>query len=100
MNTGRVGAPLQCNEIMLVNWEEGGYTVKDVPYPRGEVWIGGGNVAQGYYKNPDKTQEDFKQINGRRFFCTGDIGEFQHDGCLKIIGMQYPVNFKSFCSQI
>ncbi|ELT94240.1 hypothetical protein CAPTEDRAFT_212677 [Capitella teleta] len=84
-NTGRVGAPLRCNEILLVNWEEGGYTTSDKPNPRGEVWIGGGNVAQGYYKNPQKTKEEFHNINGTRYFSTGDIGEFDPDGCLKII---------------
>lgn len=90
-NTGRVGAPLRCNEILLVNWEEGGYTTSDKPNPRGEVWIGGGNVAQGYYKNPQKTKEEFHNINGTRYFSTGDIGEFDPDGCLKIIGLLFVV---------
>ena len=67
----------------------GGYTNRDLPSPRGEILIGGGNVAQGYYKNPHKSALDFKTINGVRYFCTGDIGEFQKDGCLKIIGECY-----------
>ena len=25
-STGRVGAPLTCNEVMLVDWEEGKYS--------------------------------------------------------------------------
>jgi len=85
LSTGRVGAPLQCNEIMLRDWVEGGYTSKDTPNPRGEVLIGGGNVTMGYYKNPEKTKEDFITINGQRWFCSGDIGQFEPDGCLKII---------------
>lgn len=41
----------------------------------------------GYYKNEAKHQEDFfVDENGQRWFCTGDIGEFHRDGCLKIIG--------------
>ena len=48
--------------------------------------MGGGNIALGYYKNEEKTREDFVEINGTRYFCTGDIGEIQDDGCLKIIG--------------
>lgn len=43
----------------------------------------------GYYKNEAKTQEDFfVDESGQRWFCTGDIGEFQSDGCLKIIGKE------------
>ena len=41
----------------------------------------------GYYKSEAKKQEDFfVDENGQRWFCTGDIGEFHEDGCLKIIG--------------
>ena len=64
----------------------GRYTTADRPFPRGEVLIGGGNVAMGYFKNPMKTREDFVLIDGRRYFCTGDIGMFHDDGSLKIIG--------------
>ncbi|XP_042229990.1 long chain acyl-CoA synthetase 9, chloroplastic-like [Homarus americanus] len=39
----------------------------------------------GYYKNPKKTQEDFYDEDGCRWFRTGDIGEFLEDGSLQII---------------
>uniref|UniRef100_A0A2K5DAL0 long-chain-fatty-acid--CoA ligase n=1 Tax=Aotus nancymaae TaxID=37293 RepID=A0A2K5DAL0_AOTNA len=85
-NTGRVGAPLVCCEIKLKNWEEGGYFNTDKPHPRGEILIGGQNVTMGYYKNEAKTKADFfEDENGQRWLCTGDIGEFDPDGCLKII---------------
>uniref|UniRef100_A0A8B9I0E0 long-chain-fatty-acid--CoA ligase n=1 Tax=Astyanax mexicanus TaxID=7994 RepID=A0A8B9I0E0_ASTMX len=85
-STGRVGAPLVCSEIMLKDWEEGGYYSTDKPNPRGEILIGGPNVTMGYYKNEAKNKEDFfVDKNGQRWFCTGDIGEFGPDGCLKII---------------
>ncbi|KAM8953950.1 fatty acid CoA ligase Acsl3 isoform 2-T2 [Pelodytes ibericus] len=85
-STGRVGAPLVCCEIKLKNWEEGGYFNTDQPCPRGEILIGGPNVTMGYYKTEAKTKEDFYvDGNGQRWFCTGDIGEFHSDGCLKII---------------
>ena len=48
--------------------------------------MGGGNVVQGYYKNEAKTKEDFTVINGIQYFCTGDIGQFETDGCLRVIG--------------
>uniref|UniRef100_A0AAY4EFG1 long-chain-fatty-acid--CoA ligase n=1 Tax=Denticeps clupeoides TaxID=299321 RepID=A0AAY4EFG1_9TELE len=85
-STGRVGAPLICCEIRLKNWEEGGYRCTDKPHPRGEILIGGPSITMGYYKNQQKTQEDFfTDKNGQRWFCTGDIGEFHPDGCLAII---------------
>ncbi|XP_048845160.1 fatty acid CoA ligase Acsl3-like isoform X2 [Brienomyrus brachyistius] len=85
-STGRVGAPLICSEISLKDWEDGGYHSTDKPYPRGEIIIGGPNVTMGYYKNEAKNQEDFfVDAKRQRWFCTGDIGEFHPDGCLKII---------------
>ncbi|KAI1893199.1 hypothetical protein AGOR_G00121240 [Albula goreensis] len=85
-STGRVGAPLVCSEITLRSWEEGGYHSTDKPNPRGEILIGGPNVTMGYYKNEARNREDFfVDQNGQRWFCTGDIGEFHSDGCLKII---------------
>ncbi|KAI2656463.1 Long-chain-fatty-acid--CoA ligase 3 [Labeo rohita] len=85
-STGRVGAPLVCCEIQLKDWMEGGYRSTDRPCPRGEILVGGPNVTMGYYKNKDKSGEDFfVDKKGQRWFCTGDIGEFHGDGCLKII---------------
>ena len=49
--------------------------------------MGGGNVVQGYYKNEAKTKEDFTVIDGIRYFCTGDVGQFETDGCLRVIGI-------------
>ena len=58
----------------------------DKPFPRGEIFIGGGNVASCYYKLPDKTSEEFlEDREGRRWFRTGDIGLFDQCGTLKII---------------
>lgn len=83
--TGRAGAPLLDVKIKLVNWEEGNYLITDKPNPRGEIHIGGKNVALGYYKNRAKTEEDFYDSEGLRWFRTGDIGEFDQDGVIRII---------------
>ncbi|KAG7483504.1 hypothetical protein MATL_G00039110 [Megalops atlanticus] len=85
-STGRVGAPLICCEIKLRNWTEGGYTTQDQPHPRGEILIGGPNVAMGYYKCDYLNKDFFVDENGQRWFCTGDIGEIHPDGCLQIVG--------------
>ncbi|KAG8448039.1 hypothetical protein GDO86_015221 [Hymenochirus boettgeri] len=83
-STGRVGAPLTCCEVKLRDWQEGGYTNRDKPHPRGEIIIGGHNVSMGYFKK-ENSEDFYVDENGQRWFCTGDIGEFHADGCLQII---------------
>lgn len=85
LSTGRVGPPLQQISLRLVDWEEGGYLVSDPRGPRGEVIIGGGQVAAGYYNMPEKTREEFFTENGTRWFRTGDIGQMMPDGTIKIV---------------
>jgi len=46
----------------------------------GEILCKGPNVMMGYYKDPEKTAKTIQ--NG--YFHTGDIGEFDADGFLKI----------------
>lgn len=64
----------------------GNYRSTDTPCPRGEILLGGGNIVQGYFKMEEKTKEDFIEIEGVRYFCTGDIGQVEEDGCVAIIG--------------
>ena len=85
-SVGRVGPPVQDVHIKLVNWDEGNYKVTDQPCPRGEIYIGGNNVAAGYYNNEAKSKEEFfTDDEGRRWFKTGDIGQFEADGTMRII---------------
>ena len=58
----------------------------DKPRPRGEVLIGGRNITAGYYKQPQKTADEyFVDGEGMRWFRSGDIGQVEEDGTLKII---------------
>ncbi len=83
--TARAGAPLMNVRIKLVDWEEGGYTIRDQPHPRGEIHVGGDIVATGYFRNEEKTREEFYEEDGVRWFRTGDVGEMHDDGVLKIV---------------
>lgn len=51
----------------------------------GEICIGGPIVTAGYWKMPDKTAEDYFEEDGLRYFRTGDVGQWEADGALRII---------------
>ena len=70
-----------CVEIKLVDFPDAGYFSKNDP-PQGEVWIRGGSVTEGYLELEKETKESFTDDG---WFKTGDIGEFDAKGYLKII---------------
>lgn len=68
-------------EIKLVDFPDAGYYATNKP-PQGEVWIRGTPVTEGYFKNEKETAE---AITSDGWFKTGDIGEFDDNGHLKLI---------------
>jgi non-ribosomal peptide synthetase component E (peptide arylation enzyme) len=72
-----VGRPFPGGEVRLMN-EEG------VEVPPGEVTVAGPTCVGGYYKDPEATKQAW--TGGR--FKMGDLGVFDTEGRLKIIGRQ------------
>ncbi|KAK3806299.1 MAG: hypothetical protein J3Q66DRAFT_392932 [Benniella sp.] len=78
----RVGSPVPCTEVKLVDVPEAGYLATDTPVPRGEVWIRGPSITAGYFKNEKETSGTLTEDG---WLKTGDIGEWHNDGTLAII---------------
>ncbi|KAL6174841.1 hypothetical protein ACLB2K_051486 [Fragaria x ananassa] len=77
---GTVGPPVPNVDVCLESVPEMGYDAL-AETARGEVCVRGKTLFSGYYKREDLTKE--VMIDG--WFHTGDIGEWQQDGSLKII---------------
>ena len=68
-------------EVKLVDVPDLGYSADHKPHPQGEIWIRGGAVTEGYLDLEKENEESFHD----GWFKTGDVGEFDSKGQLKII---------------
>jgi acyl-CoA synthetase (AMP-forming)/AMP-acid ligase II/acyl carrier protein len=52
----------------------------------GEIYIGGRNVSRGYLNADELTREKFVEIEGKRFYRSGDLGRRLSDGSIAFAG--------------
>ncbi len=50
------------------------------PNEEGEVIIHGPQVFKGYWNKPEETEQAFIELDGKRFFRTGDIAYYDEEG--------------------
>ena len=80
-----VGAPVANTQVFIVDGH-------GVELPRGipgELCIAGAGVAIGYLGRPDLTAQRFGTHPAfGRFYRTGDVARWRHDGALELLGRQ------------
>jgi long-chain acyl-CoA synthetase len=79
---GSIGFPIPGTDIKILDIETG-----TTELPRGEdgeIAICGPQVMKGYWKRPEETANVFREIEGKRYFLTGDIGHVDEAGYILI----------------
>jgi len=72
-----LGIPFMSTDARVVDPD----TLKEVPQGEtGEIVVCGPQVFSGYWKHPEATAAAFFELEGQRFFRTGDLGRVDEDG--------------------
>lgn len=89
---GCVGVPMPGLDVSIVD----PVTLEPVPHGAvGEVCASGESVMVGYHNNQKATSDVFFEKNGKKWFRTGDLGQFVDGKFLKLTGRikeQYKLN--------
>lgn len=76
---GTVGLALAAIQIRITDAEAKSLKTGET----GDIQVSGPNVFKGYWRNPEKTKEEFTEDG---FFKTGDVGFLDEQGYLSIVG--------------
>ena len=72
-----LGIPFMSTDARVVSPD----TLKEVALgEQGEIVVNGPEVFEGYWQHPEATAEAFMELDGKRFFRTGDLGRVDEDG--------------------
>ncbi|HEX2734092.1 MAG TPA: amino acid adenylation domain-containing protein [Polyangiaceae bacterium] len=82
LTSTRVGKPFPNMAVRLL--DSGGNLVP--PGVLGEVCFAGDGVAKGYLNLPEHTAQQFRTQHGERLYRTGDVGRFDANGDLELVG--------------
>ena len=79
---GTVGMPLPGTSFRIVD----PVSLQELPIGEdGLILIGGTQIMLGYLNNPEKTADAVINLDGRRWYKTGDKGHIDEDGFLTIV---------------
>jgi long-chain acyl-CoA synthetase len=79
---GSIGFPMPSTDIKILDIDT---ATKELPQGEdGEIAICGPQVMQGYWNRPEETENVFREIDGKRYFLTGDIGHVDEEGYILV----------------
>ncbi len=79
---GSVGFPIPSTDVKIVDLDTGLKVLSQGE--DGEIAISGPQVMVGYWEKPAENEAVFREIEGKRYFLTGDIGHIDDDGYILI----------------
>jgi long-chain acyl-CoA synthetase len=79
---GTIGFPMPGTDVKILDIETGRH---EMPMGAdGEIGIAGPQVMKGYWNKPEENNAVFREIEGKRYFLTGDIGHVDEEGYIVI----------------
>lgn len=77
-----IGLPIDSVDLLVLDKNE-------CPVPElivGQLYVGGEGVARGYHNQKELTESRFKEIDGQRFYATGDYVRKNLEGDIEYFG--------------
>jgi len=79
---GSVGFPMPGTDVKIVDIDTG---MSELPRGKdGEIAVSGPQVMKEYWQKPEENEAAFREIEGQRYFLTGDIGHIDEEGYILV----------------